>query len=116
MTTNAYLVYWCNEGLEGVVPISQYEQVDIENTFRVLSDQGTVRNPMYDIIQKMILRGRANSQRHYELYAIDCDESISEEDFKQWFDTAPQAAADLIRSRGLKIFSDRARENRVKIV
>ena len=29
---------------------------------------------------------------------------------------APQAAADLIRSRGLKIFSDRARENRVKIV
>jgi hypothetical protein len=71
---------------------------------------------VYDIVQKMILRGRANSQRHYELYAIDCDENISEDDFKQWFDTAPQAAADLIRSRGLKIFSDRARENRVKIV
>jgi hypothetical protein len=68
MTTNAYLVYWCNEGLEGVVPITEYEQIDAENTFRILKDQGTIRNPMYDIIQKMILRGRANSQRHYELY------------------------------------------------
>ena len=32
MTTNAYLVYWCNEGLESVVPITQYEPIDVENT------------------------------------------------------------------------------------
>lgn len=116
MTTNAYLIYWCSEGLESVVPITQYEQIDVENTFRVLNDQDPIRNPMYGIIQMMMLRGRVNPQRHYELYAIDCSIDISKEDVENMFDRDPQSAADLIRDKGLKIFSDRARENRVKIV
>jgi hypothetical protein len=116
MTTNAYLVYWCNEGLEGVVPITEFEQIDAENTFRILKDQDAIRNPVYGIIQNMILRGRVNSQRNYELYAIDCSENISKQDLETMFETDPQSAADLIRGRGLKIYSDRAQESRVKIV
>ena len=116
MTTNAYLVYWCNEGLESVVPITQYEPIDVENTFRILNDQEPVRNPMNSIIQMMMLRGRMNGQRHYELYAIDCVDGITKEDLEQMFEDNPQAAADLIRSRGVKVFSDRAYENKVKIV
>jgi hypothetical protein len=116
MTTNAYLVYWCSEGLESVVPITEYEQVDVENTFRILNDQEPVRNPMYSIIQMMILRGRVNGQRHYELYAIDCDKTITKENLEQMFEDDPQAAADLIRDRGVRIFSDRAHKNRVKIL
>jgi len=115
MTTNAYLVYWCEEGLESVVPITEYERIDTENTFRILSNQDPIRNPMYSIIQMMILRGQFNTQRHYELYAIDCDQTIDKEDIEQMFDDDPQAAADLIRSRGVKVFSDRAEKNRVKI-
>lgn len=115
MTTNAYLVYWCDEGLESVVPITEYERIDTENTFRILSNQDPIRNPMYSIIQMMILRGQFNTQRHYELYAIDCDQTIDKEDIEQMFDDDPQAAADLIRSRGVKVFSDRAEKNRVKI-
>ena len=116
MTTNAYLVYWCSEGLESVVPITQYEHIDAENTFRILSNQDPIRNPMYSIIQMMILRGRVNGQRHYELYAIDCDKTITKENLEQMFEDDPQAAADLIRSQGVKVFSDRAVKNRVKIV
>jgi len=116
MTTNAYLVYWCSEGLESVVPITQYEHIDTENTFRILSNQDPIRNPMYSIIQMMILRGRVNGQRHYELYAIDCDKTITKENLEQMFEDDPQAAADLIRSQGVKVFSDRAVKNRVKIV
>ena len=116
MTTNAYLVYWCSEGLESVVPISEYEPIDIENTFRILNDEEPVRNPMNGIIQMMMLRARVNGQRHYELYAIDCVESITKEDLEQMFEDDPQAAADLIRSRGLKIFGERANTNKVKIV
>ena len=71
MTTNAYLVYWCNEGLESVVPITEYEQWDRDNTFRVLNNQEPVRNPMNSLIQNMILTAKFNEQRHYELYAID---------------------------------------------
>ena len=116
MTTNAYLVYWCEEGLESVVPITEYEPIDVENTFRILNNQEPVRNPMNSIIQMMILRGRMNGQRHYELYAIDCVDSITKQDIEQMFEDDPQSAADLIRDRGIRVFSDRMIKNKVKIV
>lgn len=115
MTTNAYLVYWCEEGLESVVPITEYEHWDRDNTFRVLNNQETVRNPLNQMIQNMMLRARVNSQRHYELYAIDCDNSINKTDIEQMFEDDPQTAADLFRSRGHRLYSDRAEKNRVKI-
>jgi hypothetical protein len=116
MTTNAYLVYWCEEGLESVVPITEYEQWDSENTFRVLNNQETIRNPLNQMIQNMMLRARFNEQRHYELYAIDCDNGINKTDIEQMFEDNPQAAADLFRSRGHRLYSDRAAKNRVRIV
>jgi hypothetical protein len=115
MTTNAYLVYWCEEGLESVIPITQYERWDSENTFRVLNNQEPVRNPINQLIQSMLLRARFNQQRHYELYAIDCETSISKQDIEQMFEDNPQAAAELFRSRGHKLYSDRANKNRVVI-
>jgi hypothetical protein len=115
MTTNAYLVYWCEEGLESVVPITEYEQWDRDNTFRVLNNQETVRNPLNQMIQNMMLRARVNSQRHYELYAIDCDHSIQKADIEQMFEDDPQTAAELFRSRGHRLYSDRAEKNRVRI-
>jgi hypothetical protein len=115
MTTNAYLVYWCEEGLESVVPITEYEQCDRDNTFRVLNNQETVRNPVNSIIQHMILRAQVNAQRHYELYAVDCDGSIKKSDIEQMFEDDPQSAADLFRNRGHKMYSNRANKNRVRI-
>jgi len=116
MTTNAYLVYWCEEGLESVIPISEYEQVDRDNTFRVLNNQEPIRNPVNSLVQNMILRARYNTQRHYELYAIDCDHSINKTDIEQMFESDPQAAADLFRKRGHRLYSDRVEKHRVKIV
>jgi hypothetical protein len=116
MTTNAYLVYWCEEGLESVVPITEYEHIDRDNTFRLLNNQDTVRNPVNQIIQNMILRARVNGQRHYELYAVDCDSSIDKQHIEKLFETDPQSAADLFRQRGHKLYSDRSERNRIKIV
>jgi hypothetical protein len=116
MTTNAFLVYWCEEGLESVIPITEYEQLDRDNTFRVLNNQETVRNPLNGIIQNIILRAQVNSQRHYELYAIDCEDSITKQDIEKMFDNDPQSAADLFRSRGHKMYSNRAEKNRIRIV
>jgi hypothetical protein len=115
MTTNAYLVYWCEEGLESVTPITQYEQWDAENTFRILNNEEPIRNPLNTMIQNMILRARFNEQRHYELYAIDCDHSIQKTDIEQMFEDDPQTAADLFRSRGHRLYSNRAEKNRIKI-
>ena len=115
MTKNAYLIYWCSEGLESVVPISQYEEIDVENTFRILNDKDPIRNPINTIIQTMLLRARYNTQRHYELYAIEADPGISGPDIETMFANNPQGAADTIRKIGIKLWSDRALADRVKI-
>jgi hypothetical protein len=116
MTTNAYLIYWCNEGLESVTPITQYEKWNEENTFRILKDEPTERNPLTYMIQMMTMRARFNPDRHYELYAIDCEENITKEQLEQMFENDPQTSADLIRNRGHRLFSHRAEPNKVKIV
>lgn len=116
MTTNTYLIYWCNEGLESVTPITQYEQWDRDNTFRVLNNEEPVRNPLTGIIQMMTMRARFNPQRHYELYAIECDENITKENLEEMFEQDPQGSAELIRKRGCRLYSDRAQKDRVKIV
>ena len=115
MTKNAYLIYWCNEGLESVVPVSQYEEIDVANTFRILADEDPVRNPINTIIQTMLLRARCNTQRHYELYAIEADPGISGLDIESMFQANPQSSADTIRRIGVKLWSDRINTDRIVI-
>lgn len=107
MTTNAYLISWDETGLDEVVPITEYEQVEKDNVFRILKNEPTVRNPLDSIMQNMILRARFNLQRHYEIYSIECVKGVGQADIWQMFENDPQAAADLIRERGVKILSDR---------
>lgn len=115
MTTNAYLVYWSSEGLESVTAIGQYEQIDVENTLRILKDEDPLRNPVNTMIQTMILRARFNSHRHYELYAITAMEGITGSDIEGMFEAAPNEAAKTIRNIGVKLYSDRVVKKRVVI-
>jgi hypothetical protein len=115
ITKNAFIFSWDQLGIESIVPITQYEAVDRENTMRILRDQQVVRNPLNSIIQSLLLRARFNSQRHYEIYAIDCDSSLDESFWKDQWATDPQGTADLIRKRGHKLYSDRVDTSKVKI-
>ena len=115
MTTNAYLVYWSSEGLESVTPVGHYEQIDVENTFRILNNEDPIRNPVNTLIQTMILRARYNSHRHYELYAITAMDGITGPDIEGMFEAAPNEAAKTIRNIGVKLYSDRAVKKRVVI-
>ena len=115
MTTNAFLFSWDQLGIESIVSISQYERIDIDNTMRMLADKPTVRNPLNDIFRSLLLRARYNTHRHYEIYAIDCDKSLDEKFWREQWDKYPQETAELIRSRGHKLFSDRAQPDSIKI-
>ena len=55
----------------------------------------------------MTLRARANTQRHYEIYSIQTVEDIDKSTLERLFEDDPQAAAELIRDRGTKLYSDR---------
>lgn len=116
MTTNAYIFAWDNQGIESIIPITQYEHWDKQNLIRLLKEEKPVTNPLNVIIRNLLMRARVNSHRHYEIYAIDCDPSLDEDFWKQQWNEFPQSTADLIRERGHKLFSDRENRKQVKIV
>lgn len=107
MTTNAFIFSWDCNGIEAIIPISKYERWDAENTFKILLERPTRQNPLNSIIGHLILRARHNSQRHYEIYAIDCSTEMDEQFWRDQWEAEPQHTANLIRERGYKIYSDR---------
>lgn len=115
-TTNAYIFAWDMYGIEAIVPITQYENWDAENTWRILKDEKPIRNPVHGIASRLILRAKFNSQRHYEIYVIDCSEEMDEEFWKEQWEQHPQETAELIRERGYKMYSDRIAEGQQVII
>jgi hypothetical protein len=113
-----FLISWDNTGLEGVVPIDEYQDWDKQKVVRILLGTATdrERNPMNGIMQSMLLRAQFNPQQHYEIYAIETTEGIEEAEVRNMFNDAPQQAADTIREIGIEIYSDRASAKDVVIV
>jgi hypothetical protein len=106
-TQNAFIFSWDQHGIESIVPITEYEHHEKQNLIRMLKDEKPKRNPLNTIVQSLILRAKFNSQRHYEIYAVDCHPDLDETFWlKQWKDY-PQETAELIRDRGHKLYSDR---------
>lgn len=120
-----FIVSWDMTGLEAVVDITQdlieSDLVDKESLF------DRIKNPEQDIVnvpaqrvtrimQMMIMRARANAQRHYEVYSVNTTEDISKEDLEQMFNDDPQTAVDLIRDRGQRFYSDRVNKRTQVIV
>ena len=116
MTT--FVLSWDQTGLEACVNITEIEQ---RQMWEILSSKNENKKSGRDhnissILNMLMLRARFNSQRHYEIYAIDVDETIDETDIKQWFEDNPQRTADLIRDRGRQLYSDRVNRKDVKII
>ncbi len=116
MTTNAFLFSWDQHGIEAIIPITQYEQFEAEQTWAALTGAPVQRNPLTSIIHGLLLRARYNPQRHYEIYSVDCSEEMTEESWKSAWEESPQECANLIREKGHKLYSDRAQDNtRIRI-
>jgi hypothetical protein len=116
MTTNAFIFSWDQLGIEGIVPITQYEDWDKVQLMEILKGNAKKNNPLNQIINAMALRARFNTHRHYEIYAIDCDAELDEQFWKERWEADPQWCADLVRKKGHKLYSDRAATNNSKIV
>jgi len=115
MTVNAYLFMWNCHGIESIVPITEYEDQAKLDMWNILKEKPTGKNPMDDILGAMLMRARFNAERSYEVYAMDCDEGITQEDLFDFWDTSPQAAADLTREKGVCLFSNRNKSRPIQI-
>ena len=105
-----FVVMWDQKGLEFVGDYTEYTQA---KTWAALSN--TECPTTFPNLMHLELRARYNSQRHYEIYIVGADESVSAADLKSMFESDPQTAADLIRKRGHCIYSDRVDKKQIRI-
>jgi DNA integrity scanning protein DisA with diadenylate cyclase activity len=103
--SNIYIVTWDMTGLECVIDANELQSEDVMRALR-----GQKGSKLGEALFYLTMRARANSQRHYEIYSIHTNSEISKEDLERMFEENPQNAADLIRDRGVKIYSDRANQ------
>jgi hypothetical protein len=103
-----FIFSWDMTGIESIIPVDDYDKYEQEATWAVLNDEVPGRNPLIGTVQHLILRARANPQRHYEIYSVSCEEDMSVEDWRELWESTPQEMANLIRERGQKMYSDRA--------
>lgn len=105
MATHKLLVYWCNEGLESVFDLTDWERKKIWSTLK--------GEPAEDppSMKMMMLRARVNSHRQYELYIIETEDITCMEMRKLFRDReSVQLVVDLIRERGTMLYSDHGKE------
>jgi len=124
MKQNLFIVSWDNTGLEACVDIT--EDRDLSDNFEQEKIFDLIRDPdkipenkhlrkVNQMVSMMMMRARYNPQRHYEIYTITTTEDVTAENLRDLFETSPQAAADMIRERGNRLYSDRVNQKQVVI-
>ncbi len=96
-----FAVMWDCRGLEAITELPD----PALKAWAMLGNKPVPR--MTHNINHWMLRARYNPQRHYEIYAISVTSGVTQDDLVEMFTQNPQSAADLIRSRGEKLYSDR---------
>lgn len=104
------LLVWDNLGLEYCANITEVDKRIMWDQLKGIESKHSLPN-----LNALILRARYNPQRHYEIYTVDVDASITADDMIDMFNDAPQAMADLVRARGNQLYSDRADKRQVVI-
>lgn len=106
-----FVVMWDNTGLECVVDYTDYAQ---DRTWSAL--QGKQPTKTFVNLMHLELRARYNTQRHYEIYLVNATDGITADDIRDMFERNPQTAADIIRKRGHRYYSDRVNTDQIKII
>jgi hypothetical protein len=116
--TTRFIAMWDMTGLECLINVTaiqkEHEKWEKENIFRILKDQVREIKPPSVPLDKMILRARVNSQRHYEIYTFESE--LSEKYIKETFSSDPQVIVDAIRNVGHELYSDRVLQKTQVIV
>lgn len=105
--TNSFIFSWDEFGIEAIIPINNFKEIEQNNLLEILKGNKPERNELNNIIRMVIMRAHANPQRHYEVYSIECSPELDEEFWKDFWAKEPQQSADIVRKHGSKLYSGR---------
>jgi hypothetical protein len=105
-----FIAMWDNTGLESIFDVdaemAQRDAYEKRKLWNILKDEKMLEYRSSIPLQLLILRAKANSQRHYEIYQFTTD-GLDMDDVKSMFKDNPQFIVNHIRKNGKKIFSER---------
>ncbi len=111
--TSKFIAMWDCNGLEHVSDISHYEHWEDQQLLNLIAGKKAVPCPVNQQIGYMKMRAQANPQRFYEIYAFSTDQDVTESMVREMFAINPQNMVDLIRDRGVSIYSNRRTQEAV---
>ena len=110
-----FILSWDSYGLECCRELGEKmekaKERDKETILDLLKDpdsnpENTPMREINQLINILLLRARTNSHRSYEIYSICTDPEFTEQSLTDLFRDNPAAMAELVRNRGVKIYSD----------
>ena len=109
--SRTYAVMWDCLGLEAVARV---DDISKRRMWAVLKGEDANRIPAPNLMHWR-LRAQANMQRNYEIYLLETEDDIGEDEIREAFESSPQTMADTVRRIGHKFYSDRRDEESVQI-
>jgi len=106
--SSLFLFSWDCYGIEGIIDLTAYADWNQHQLLNMLSDRPTQPNPAWSMVQSILMRARHNGHRHYEVYIVTCNNSMTENYWREQWALFPQNTAEVVRARGHKLWSDRA--------
>ena len=101
-----FLLFWDIYGLESAVNMDLMVQ---RRTEAILKGEQSKDPDLGELISMFKMRAQFNTDRQYELYAIGLPAHFTEDYVHDMFKENTQGMVDLVRSRGLKLMSNRYR-------
>ena len=101
-----FLLFWDIFGLESAVNLDRAVQ---RRTEAVLKGEQPTDPDIGELINMFKMRAQFNTDRQYELYAIGLPAHLTQDCIHDMFEQNPQGMVDLVRSRGVKLMSNRYR-------
>ena len=109
--SRTYAVMWDCRGLEAVARV---DDVSKRRMWAVLKGEDANKIPAPNLMHWR-LRAQANMQRHYEIYLLETEDDIGEDEIREAFEASPQTMADTVRRIGHPFYSHRRDEQEVRI-
>ena len=94
-----FLLVWDMYGLEAAVNMDEIFEAEVEAKLK--EEQSGEK--IGQLINYFLLRARFNTQRNYEIYAVNLPSGTTKDEVFGWFNGNEQSMAELIRIKGVPI-------------
>lgn len=97
---NTWAISWDDDGLEAVI---NFSDIECQRVMEVLADGDSRTVPM-NALRRLQFRAHINSQRNYEIWLVDAEDTFTEDTFRNYFDLNEAAFKAMVRKHGIKQF------------